>query len=61
MQNVGMSTINLKYILFGATYEMGPSSLDVLPKLKKEPHNTSNTTTHADNRLKPHSRLITTI
>jgi hypothetical protein len=32
MQNVGMSTINLKYTLFIATYETGPSSLDVLPE-----------------------------
>jgi len=46
MQNVGMSTINLKYTLFIATYEMGPCSLDVLPELKK-----NHTTTHADNRL----------
>jgi len=39
---------------------MGPSSLDVLPELQKESHNTSHTTVHADNRLKPHSRLTTT-
>jgi len=61
MQTVGMSPINLPYTLFRATHEMGPSSLDVLPELKKESHNTSHTTIHADNRLKPHSRLTTTI
>lgn len=62
MQNICMSTINLKYTLFRATYEMGTSSVDVLPQRTKiSTKHIIHVTPHGDNTFKPHSRLTTTI